>query len=244
MIDYLEAIRRESDRFYAAADKADPTLGVPSCPGWDIADLVWHLGEVHWFWATDIELGATEPDQIEKDKPARPSGYPELIAFGRSQVDHLISVLEATPDDVPVWTWALQDDLHSVGFIRRHQVQEAAVHRWDMQNAATQDPPDPIDPEAASDSIDELFVSTLPWGVNQKKPLPGTVHLHCTDIDGEWFIHPQGKVERIHAKGDVALRGAASDLLLALFTRIDLDTIDVVGDESLARRFVEAINTE
>jgi uncharacterized protein (TIGR03083 family) len=244
MLDYLEAIRRESDRFYTTADNADPTLGVPSCPGWDIADLVWHLGEVHWFWATDIELRAKSPEEIEKDKPERPSEYQELIAFGRSQVDHMLSVLEATPDDVPLWTWALEAKDHTVGFIRRHQVQEAAVHRWDLQNAATQEAPDPIDPEAASDSIDELFAITLPWGVNEKKPMRGTVHVHCTDTEGEWFIHPKGRVERIHAKGDVAVRGAASDLLLACFTRVGIDTLDVIGDESLARQFIEAINTE
>jgi uncharacterized protein (TIGR03083 family) len=243
-MDYLEAIRRESDLFYATADKADPSLGVPSCPGWDIADLVWHLGEVHWFWATDIEIRASGPEEIEKGKPQRPSEYQELIAFGRSQVDRMIAVLTATPDDVPVWTWTLQEELHTVAFIRRHQVQEAAVHRWDMQSAATQDPPDPIDAEAASDSIDELFGVTLPWGVNKKKPLPGSVHVHCTDIEGEWFIHPDLRVEAIHAKGDVALRGSASDLLLVFFARLDLDVVEVIGDESLARKLVEAINTE
>lgn len=244
MLDYLEAIRRESDRFYATADDADPTLGVPSCPGWDIADLVWHLGEVHWFWATDIELRATDPEQIEEAKPERPVEYRDLIAWGRSQVDHLLSALDATADDVPVWTWAQDEKDHTVGFIRRHQVQEAAVHRWDMQNAATEDPPDAIEPEVASDSLDELFAITLPWGVNKKKPLGGSVHIHCADTDGEWFVHSEGEVERIHAKGDVAIRGTASDLLLAMFTRVGLDTVDVIGDESLARKFVEAINTE
>jgi uncharacterized protein (TIGR03083 family) len=243
-MDYLEAIRRESDVFYATAEKADPALGVPSCPGWDIADLVWHLGEVHCFWATIIELRAGDPDEAEKAKPERPSEYQDLVAFGRSQVDRMISVLIATPDGVPLWTWALEEKDHTVGFIRRHQVQEAAVHRWDMQNAATQDPPDPLAPEMASDSIDELFAITLPWGVNEKKPLRGTVHVHCTDTEGEWFIHPTGRVERIHAKGDVALRGTASDLLLAFFTRVGIDVLDVIGDESLGRQFVEAINTE
>jgi hypothetical protein len=113
-----------------------------------------------------------------------------------------------------------------------------------MQSAATTDPPDPIAPEVASDSIDELFAITLPWCVNEKKPLPGTVHVHCTDTEGEWFIHPDGRVEPIHAKGDVALRGTASDLLLACFARLDIDAIEVIGDESVARKFVEVINTE
>jgi uncharacterized protein (TIGR03083 family) len=243
-MDYLDAIRRESDLFYATADGADPELGVPSCPGWSIADLVWHLGEVHWFFATDIELRASDPEQIEKDKPERPPDYSELLAFGRSQLDRMISLLEQTGDATPVWTWALQESDHNVGFIRRHQVQEAAVHRWDMQKAANQSPPDPIDPESAADSIDEYFTISLPWVVNESKPLPGSVHLHCTDTDGEWFIHPSGRVERIHAKADVALRGTASDLLLTLYTRVDVSAVDIVGEEALATQFTAKLSND
>ena len=205
---------------------------------------MWHLGEVHWFWATIIELRASEPDEAEKLKPPRPPEYPELVAWGRSQADRMISILEANDDATPVWTWALNESDHSVGFIRRHQVQEAAVHRWDLQNAATNGAADPIDPEAASDSIDELLGITLPWSVNAEKPMAGTVHLHCTDTVGEWFIHPDGRVERIHAKGDVAIRGAASDLLLALFKRAGIDTLDFIGDTSLGHALIERVNTE
>jgi len=122
-------------------------------------------------------------------------------------------------------------------------VQEAAVHRWDMQSAASDSTPDPIAPEVASDSIDEFLFVSLPWGVDDTRPLPGSVHLHCTDTEGEWFIEPSGHVDRAHAKGDVALRGTASDLLLALYKRIDVDALDVVGDDSLARQLLERVDT-
>ncbi len=240
-MDYLASIRQESELFYKTADGADPTMGVPSCPEWTIADLVWHLAEVHWFWASDVEQRASDPEAVESGKPPRPSGYADLVAFGRAELDRLIKVLEATPDDVAVWTWAMNDSDHNVAFIRRHQVQEAAVHRWDMQSAASSSVPDLIDPEAASDSIDEFLWSTLSWSVNPKKPLHGSVHLHCTDVDGEWFIESDGRVDRAHAKGDVALRGTASDLLLALYNRVAIDDLDVVGDELLARDLVKRV---
>jgi uncharacterized protein (TIGR03083 family) len=239
-MDFLAAIRRESDLFYATADSADPTLGVPSCPDWNIDDLVWHLGEVHWLWATDIETEATDPASIEAAKPARPARYPDLVTWGRGQADRMVSILERSDDATSVWTWSPPHQ--TVGFIRRHQVQEAAVHRWDIQNAATQSPPDPIDPEVASDSIDELLEVTLPWCVNDNKPLSGRVHIHCTDTAGEWFIQPTGTVEPIHAKGDVALRGTASDLLLAVYKRVSLDVLDVLGDDALGREFVDRID--
>lgn len=241
-MDYLEAIRRESDLFYATADNADPTLGVPCCPDWNVADLVWHLGEVHFFWATIIELRADNPEVAENVKPERPAAYGDLVAWGRSQVDHLISALEQNDDATKVWSWAMDEADHTVGFTRRHQVQEAAVHRWDMQSAATDATPDAIDALAAADSIDELLAITMPWSINEKKPMRGTVHIHCTDTAGEWFIQSNGSVERTHAKGDVALRGTASDLLLAIYKRLPIDSIDFVGDESLGREFVDRID--
>jgi uncharacterized protein (TIGR03083 family) len=242
-MDFLRSIRREGELFYATATHADPSLGVPCCPDWTVADLVWHLGEVHWFWATDIEQRASDPDQVEAAKPPRPPTYPATIAWGRSQLDHLAQVLESTPDDVRVWTWALVDEDHTVRFVRRHQVQETAVHRWDMESAASDGVPAPIDAEVAADSIDEFLTVSLPFAVNDKNPLRGSVHLHCTDIAGEWFIEPNGMVDRAHSTGDVALRGTASDLLLVLYDRIAIDVLEVIGDASVARHLVERVDT-
>lgn len=237
-------IRQEGDLFYTTAADADPGLGVPCCPDWDIADLVWHLGEVHWFWASDVDLGATTPDQVREGKHNRPAKYPDLVEWGQSQLHRLLQVLEATPDDAQAWTWSMDESGHNAGFIRRHQVQETAVHRWDIQAAASDREPDPIDPEAAADAIDEFLSVSLPFGITPSKPMSGSVHLHCTDVAGEWFIEPEGNVDRAHAKGDVAVRGTASDLLLALYDRIPIESLDVIGNESLARQLVERVDTE
>jgi MDMPI C-terminal domain len=86
--------------------------------------------------------------------------------------------------------------------------------------------------------------SRLPWCVRVDKPLSGTVHIHCTDTEGEWFVHGDGRVERIHARGAAAIRGAASDILLALFTRIPIENLEIIGDATLARSFVEAMKTD
>jgi uncharacterized protein (TIGR03083 family) len=240
-MDYVTAIRTETDRFYETAAAADLTAPVPNCPDWTIADLVAHLAEVQWFWGAVIEMRTTNPDDVEAAKPQPPNDDP--VGWGRAQADRLIAILEANADETPVWTWALDEAQHNVGFIRRHQVQEAAVHRWDIQMASGT-APDPIEPDIAADSIDEFLAVTLPWCVNPDKPLPGTVHLHCTDIDGEWFIHADGRVEPIHAKGDVAIRGTAAGLLLALYTRLPVDELDVIGDATLARHLIAVVNTE
>lgn len=244
-MDFLAVLRAESERFAELAATADPSRTVPSCPDWAIADLVWHLGEVQWFWAADIERRATDPASLESTKPSRPDSYDDLRSWGREQSAYLVDQLARTDDDVTVWTWSPPHQ--TVGFIRRHQVQEAAVHRWDLERAVLgandDERPDPLDGASASDSIDEVLHVTLPWGVSVEKPLTGSVHLHCLDVEGEWFIDRVGAVERVHAKGNVALRGSASDLLLTLYRRLPLDAVEIIGDESVARDLLARIDT-
>ena len=53
--DFIAAIEREGQAFLLAAGDGDFATRVPCCPDWDLADLVWHLGEVHGFWASVVE---------------------------------------------------------------------------------------------------------------------------------------------------------------------------------------------
>ena len=66
-----------------------------------------------------------------------------------------------------------------------------------------------------------------------------SVHLHCTDTDGEWMVRwAAGSpiLTRERGKGDVAARGPAWSLLLACYGRLDpatSDDVDVFGDAAL-----------
>jgi hypothetical protein len=116
--------------------------------------------------------------------------------------------------------------------------QEIAVHRVDAELAAGE--PNPIDGTLASDGIDEF----LEFFVNSSHgPVGGSVHIHCTDVPGEWTVREgvdDFVVTREHAKADAAIRGAASDILLSLWRRAAMSTVDVVGDAEVAARFVAA----
>src|SRR5579859_3850043 len=130
--DYLDAIASHSAGFAAAAAAAGLDAPVPGCPGWTVADLVDHMTEVHWFWATIVADRLAEPPPEDR-RPARADAERLIPAF-EAGAARLVSVLRASGDAEPVWTWApLQQD---VGFVRRHQVQEAAVHHWDAEQAA------------------------------------------------------------------------------------------------------------
>jgi predicted lipid carrier protein YhbT len=127
---------------------------------------------------------------------------------------------------------------------------ETAVHRWDAQVAAGEGRP--VGTDLALDAVDELFEVILPWrgtaelgSENEGK----TMHLHATDVgdepgEGEWLITLAGErltVEHRHAKGDVAVRGTASDLLLLLWNRVSADRFEVFGDAGVLERWRAAV---
>jgi uncharacterized protein (TIGR03083 family) len=237
---YLDELAIESAAFEAAVSGAPLDAPVPPCPAWTVADLVYHLGEVHYFWGEVTRRRLAAP---EVDPPVRPPDD-ELVAWAATQAVELRRSLDEADPATPVWTWTPQKD---VAFIVRRMAQETAVHRWDAQAAAGQ--PAPIEAELASDGIDEFltfFLDDRPQA--GEKRIGGSVHLHATDTPGEWLVReePDGAliVTAEHAKGDAAVRGPASDLLLALWRRIGLDRVEVLGDPDVAERLVARTTVE
>ena len=65
---------------------------------------------------------------------------------------------------------------------------ETAVHRVDAEHAAGRE--HRLAPELAADGIDEFLEFFFPLAAADAPPLAGSVHLHCTDADGEWTVRP------------------------------------------------------
>jgi hypothetical protein len=105
------------------------------------------------------------------------------------------------------------------------------MHRWVAAGGA-------IDPELAADGVLEMLELFVPRFPGERfADVHGSIHLHATDVEGEWLVHlgPDGiTFELGHAKGDVALRGAAADLLLWCWNRVPVDDrFEVFGDQGL-----------
>ena len=230
---YADHLRRDG---FALADAAEGHLEtqVPGCPDWDVAELVWHTGEVHHFWQEVANRGLQDPREAAEAR--RPPGE-ELLEWFRKGVERLAETLQYADASRAVWTWAPQKD---VAFIQRRMAQETAVHRWDAQRAAGD--PQPIDADLAVDGVDEFLDLFLPAeSASQRDDVP-PVHLHSTDAPGEWVATISGgelRVEREHLKGAVAVRAPASDLLLLLWRRIDPASVEVLGDEQVLERLLE-----
>ena len=163
-LDYLDHLARESARFGSVMNAADPAAPVPTCSGWTAADLLWHLGEVQWFWGT-IVRDRVNANTAEEIKPPRPARWPGLTEFYASASAELGSVLALTPPETTVWTWA---DDKTAGFVRRRQAHEALIHRVDAE--LTVGDRTPLDTEMSADGIDEvlriMFGGDLPtWGM-------------------------------------------------------------------------------
>jgi len=230
---FVDAIRREGAALAVAARAAGVERPVPTCGDWIIGDLCSHVGRLHR-WATEVvERRPAAPVRHWKQVDA-PEG-PALVDFVEQGFGPLADALGAAGADEPCWSWT---DRHTVGFWSRRQANELAVHRWDAQHAAGA--PEPIDRELAVDGIQELF-DILPFRPGGAPTGAGeTIHLHCTDGEGEWLVRlePGGvTVVNEHAKGDVAARGGASDLLLMMWGRVPVAEVEVFGDASLLERW-------
>jgi len=227
--DYLRAITDESAALLDAAVRAGLDAPVPSCPEWNVADLLAHIGGVQ-LWAAEMSRAAPDAERVPRD----PNAVPEPDArpdWFRGATEELVRALDRDIDE-PAWTWIPPA---TVGFWQRRQAHEAAMHRVDADLAAGDGTPT-IDAALAADGIDE-FLSVVQ--AFSKPTLTGTgetLHFHCTDVEGEWLVRrqPEGIVlEREHAKGDVAAKGSASDLLFWMQGRGPIDALDVFGDDAL-----------
>ena len=236
--EYCAAIRREGHALGAAARAAGVDAKVPSCPDWQVADLLGHVGRLHRWVAAIVESKGDDPSDHWSD--AEPPPLDARLDWFDAGVDLIADALLGADPSVEAWSWT---DDRTVGFWARRQANETAVHRWDAQRAAGA--VEPIEHTLAVDGIDEFF-DLIPFWRRESdvRGVGETIHLHCTDGAGEWLVRLAANaviVTREHAKGDVAARGSASDLLLFLYGRVGPSAFEVFGDASLLDRWQELV---
>lgn len=179
----IAAIREQSERFLEATAVAAPDVEVPSCPGWSVTDLLWHLGEVQHFWAR-VATGLPGDEIGDPDRPEGPVALRRLVATSGTE---LLAALSAADPATPCWSW--HPDGGTVGWVARRQAHEALVHRVDAELAAGLDVrPPPV--ELADDGVDEVltvFLHGVPgWGAFT--PDGATVRIDCTNAPGVWLV--------------------------------------------------------
>lgn len=240
--DWLEAVRVNCALLAAAARTAGLEAPVPTCPGWTVAELVGHVSR-RLRWATEI-IETKAQERVSRSKLPEPGEGDDPVEWFEAGAAGLLSTLEAIDPETTVWTFASAEPAPARFWIRR-MAHETAIHRVDAESAAGR--ASPVEPAAvAADGIDE-FLELLAVGKgpdDRMAGLTGSFHFHTTDVDGEWvvvFDDGAVTVRREHAKADVAVRGAASDLELFLYNRRGTDGLDVFGDPALVAAWAERI---
>jgi uncharacterized protein (TIGR03083 family) len=231
-IDFLASIETDSRSIVELARKGPLDAAVPACPGWDVARLTSHLGRVQR-WCTAALRSGQEPGRDDfAPAPREPDAAADYLdgAYGP-----LLDALRAVDPAGACWNFTGRDQTGA--FWPRRQAHEAAVHRWDAEQAVGHDPA-AFNPALAADGIDEIFEVWVPLGL---KPgmFDGSLHVHTTDAECEWIVRGD-QVARGHEKGDVALRGPASSVLLGLWRRINPGDggTEVVGDQAVLDRWL------
>ena len=234
-MDHAAALVDENARFAALAAAAEPDTPVPTCPGWSLKQLFRHVGRGDRWAATIVRTGQpADPREVADGRP--PDGG--LVDWLRGGPQALLGAVAEVGPDTPVWTFTGPQP--ASWWIRRRE-HEVLVHRADAALALGADFAVPAD--RAADGVSEWL------GLLDQRPFEpaatpladgATLHLHATDDGlgsaGEWLVRGTGggiAWDHGHAKGDVAVRGPAADLVLALMRRRPADSVERIGDAAL-----------
>ncbi|MER5885495.1 maleylpyruvate isomerase family mycothiol-dependent enzyme [Streptomyces sp. NPDC001941] len=262
-MDYVDRFVREVRAFEAAARRvgnAPDVPLVPSCPGWTVNDLVLHLGQVHRFVIRVVEdrltgaadtstpaflrlpddvAGWPHPDDAPNHGPM-PAGLIDWFSDGAARLAELLRTRDPAEE---VWSWAPD---RTVGFWRRIQSVEAAVHRWDAQDVVGR--PEPLDAEFAADVVTHTFTVMAPFRRARAGAPPGAGErfgFRRTDGDGAWAVSfdgdrvrlEEGAGDRELAACEVEFAGSASDLALFLWRRVPVERVLARGGAKEAERY-------
>jgi len=221
-VDAAQWIARESEQFASLLDATALDRRVPGCPDWTLRALAWHLGRVQRGWASVVRAGADIAPTFPERVPG-PVDAGELRDWMRASTRDLLDALHHSAPDAPAWTW--WPDNRTVGAIARHQVQEAAVHRWDAK--ASVGSPGVLEPLVADDGLEEFI-----WIARQLRD-PAAIIFVATDSGRS--------VAASNAPANTIVSATASDLVLLLHGRITTERVNVEGDRATLEAFLVPI---
>ncbi|OMC56010.1 hypothetical protein A5747_10095 [Mycobacterium sp. IS-836] len=245
-MDYAAAFLKENRAFSELFRDVDDATPVPTCPGWSLKQLLRHVGRGDR-WAAQIVRDRLDsyldPRTVEGGKP--PPDPADAISWLQGGAQRLVDAVELSGVETPVWTFL---GTRPANWWIRRRLHEVVVHRADAAIALGRE--FTLEPDIAADAITEWLERVAIQAGSDGEALPleegDTIHLHATDsgATSEWTISAAGGrigFAHEHGKGTVALRGGATELLLALVRRVPVgDTgVEVFGDDSVWRNWLD-----
>ncbi|WP_235498332.1 maleylpyruvate isomerase family mycothiol-dependent enzyme [Frankia sp. R43] len=217
-----EALLTETDLLADLYRDCDPTTPIPTCPGWTLAQLVGHVGGAHRWTATMVTHRSTENiDYATVPDVRRPRDQQAAVEWLRDSARQVITAVDATGAEVPVWT-PFAGVRPARWWIRR-RLHEATGHRADALLALGRDVV--MAPAIAADGLSELLdliAIGAPWFA---APLDdeNTLTLTATDSAAAWSVARSGDTvtwTAVPAAATVTVSGSAVGLYLLALRRI------------------------
>jgi uncharacterized protein (TIGR03083 family) len=253
-LDHAGEIVVQTERLCGHLVGADLSAPVPSCPGWNLVQLLRHVGAGHRWAEKIVRTRATEPPpdtELRRLNPDADVDVATLAAWLAQGAAALADALRAAGPETPVWA-PLAGVPGRVAFYARRFAHETLIHRADAALAlgATFI----VEPAVAVDAMDEwLDLGSLPEMFEfhpRLRELLGagrTIHLHATDtgFGAEWVVDLTGERivwRRAHEKCAVAVRGPLTELLLLIYRRRPPGPgVEMLGDLELLRFWLDRV---
>ena len=249
----------------AAAQRAGLTAAVPSCPGWQVRDLLRHTGHVHR-WAASYVVHRLTSEVAEMPEAEQLSSGPsdaDLLGWFTAGHAALADALAAAPADLACWTFL--EAPSPLAFWARRQAHETTIHRVDAELAAGSGVTG-FGQAFAADGVDELITGFLGRDAaraagNRATP-PRRIRVLASDAGRAWEVGltPDGQhvvlagpAGEASARGepddldgnhaDCTLAGPAAGLYLLLWNRADTGAAGVAahGDVALLRSWRQGV---
>lgn len=230
--EFVRTLDREGRLLAAAAAETGTAAVVPSCPGWQVRDLLRHTGMVHRWAAAFVAEGHTSyhPEGGLPDLDGA-----ELLGWFREGHRYLVDTLASASPDVQCWHFLPAPS--PLAFWARRQAHETTVHRVDAESARGA-APTRVATDFALDGIDELLRGFHARHRSRvRSEAPRVLRLRATDsADAVWTVRlsdePPLTERNDSGEADCEVAGPAEELYLAMWNRLPFP--DLTGDTSLA----------
>ncbi|MEU1348589.1 maleylpyruvate isomerase family mycothiol-dependent enzyme [Streptomyces sp. NPDC005786] len=244
--EHIRTLASEGRLLADAAQEAGTGAPVPSCPGWQVRDLLRHTAMVHTWATAFVTEGHMSyvPDTGEPDLDG-----PALLDRFRAGHGLLVEALERAPQDLECWAFFAAPS--PLAFWARRQAHETTIHRVDAESARG-GPLSPVAAGHAVDGVDELLRGFHARPKSRvRTDAPRTLRVRATDTGTVWTVRlstePPVTVREdlspaavregetpVLPPVDCELSSTAQELLLTLWNRRPLTALTVTGDLDLA----------
>jgi len=230
---YFELIDADTERLIEMGERGlkEP---VPSCPGWDVAEVVWHTAVV-FEHKVRVMADNAWPD------PWPPADFDDRdeLAFLREAKDDLFE--EFSRHDIGEDTTTFGSD-STICFWARRMALEAAVHRYDAELAHLD--PTPVADDLALDGVDEVLHVMLagPWWserVDTRHPVDAVVAVRAAHRLWSCDLRQRSVtiLDRADAVAAATVRGEPEHVFLWLWGRSPDSAVQTSGDTSILAEF-------